>query len=219
VIPHSALAAYTKVAAQAFGIGPADRVLQFASISFDASAEEIYPCLAQGGTLVLRSEAMLGSIAEFLETCRRWAISVLDLPTAFWHEVVAGLTVEATDLPAAIRLVVIGGEQAMADKLATWLRVVAGVRLVNTYGPTEATVVASAADLSSLSHAGPVPIGQPVAGSRAYVLDRRLYPSPLGVPGELFLGGNLARGYLHRPELTAERFVPDRRSGTLAIDR
>ncbi|HKV11335.1 MAG TPA: amino acid adenylation domain-containing protein, partial [Thermoanaerobaculia bacterium] len=213
VVSHRTLAAYTGSAARELGIGPEDRVLQFASISFDASAEEIYPCLARGGTLVLRTEAMLGSIPEFLETCGRWGVSVLDLPTAFWHEVVTGLATGAAGLPPTVRLVILGGEQALAEKVASWRRAVAGVRLVNTYGPTEATIVATAADLSALPDGAPVPIGRPVPGSRAYVLDRRLEPVPAGVPGELCLGGGLARGYLHRPDLTAERFVPDPWSG------
>jgi amino acid adenylation domain-containing protein len=209
VVSHRSLAAYVESATRELALSPADRVLQFASLSFDASAEEIYPCLASGGTLVLRNDAMLGSIPEFLETCGRWGISVLDLPTAFWHEVVSGLKAGSAHLPASVRLVILGGEAALADKVAAWRRATGEVRLLNTYGPTEATIVASAADLADLPADRPVPIGGPVPGSRAYVLDRRMHPLPAGVPGELCLGGGLARGYLHRPDLTAERFVPD----------
>src|SRR6185295_7829071 len=175
VVSHRSLAAYVESAARDLALTPADRVLQFASISFDASAEEIYPCLAQGATLVLRSDAMLGSIPEFLATCGRWGVSVLDLPTAFWHEVVAGLETGAAHLPASVRLVILGGEQALAGKLAVWRRGAGEVRLLNTYGPTEATIVASAADLADLPEGRPVPIGRPVPGSRAFVLDRRLH--------------------------------------------
>ncbi len=209
MVSHRSLAAYTEAATEIYGVSPADRVLQFASIAFDASVEEIYPCLLRGGTLVLRSEAMLGSVAAFLAACRRWEITVLDLPTAFWHELVAEIAAGEVELPAALRLVIIGGEQASADKLAAWRRNVAGVRLLNTYGPTEATVVATCSDLAAFPGGRAVPIGRSLPGCRAYVLDRRLRLLPPGAPGELCLGGPLARGYLHRPELTAERFVPD----------
>ena len=208
VVEHRSIAAYAAGAAAAFGLGPADRVLQFASISFDTSGEEIYPTLASGATLVLRPEDMALSIAHFLREVARLRITVLDLPTAYWHELAAGLGREGT-LPDCVRLVILGGEQALPDRLALWRQKVGpGVRLLNTYGPTEATIVASRCDLTRGS-AG-APIGRPIPGARAYVLDRGGEPAPAGVPGELYIGGSgLARGYLDRPEITAERFVPD----------
>ncbi len=208
VVEHRSIAAYTAGAAAAFGLGREDRVLQFASISFDTSGEEIYPTLASGATLVLRPEDMALSIAHFLREVARLRITVLDLPTAYWHELAAGLGREGT-LPDCVRLVILGGEKALPDRLALWREKVGpGVRLLNTYGPTEATIVASRCDLTR----GPVeaPIGRPIPGARAFVLDRGGEPVPAGVPGELYIGGSgLARGYLDRPEITAERFVPD----------
>ncbi|MET0395500.1 MAG: condensation domain-containing protein, partial [Longimicrobiaceae bacterium] len=149
VVPHGALAGFTAAARGAYGIGPADRVLQFASVAFDASAEEIWPTLASGARLVLRTEEMLGSARLFLDACREWGITVLDLPTAYWHELVAELCEEdGAELPAALRLVIIGGERALPERLRAWReRFGARVRLVNTYGPTEATVVATLCDL------------------------------------------------------------------------
>jgi amino acid adenylation domain-containing protein len=211
VVEHRSLAAYTRGAVAAFDLGPRDRVLQFASISFDASAEEIYPALASGATLVLRPAEMAASIAHFLRELERLRITVLDLPTAFWHELVAGLGTEG-DLPAAVRLVILGGERALPERVALWRRRVRpGVRLLNTYGPTEATIVCTRLDLSDLS-GGPeaAPIGRPIPGARVHLLDRWGGAVPVGVPGELHIGGaGLARGYLRRPEITAERFVPD----------
>jgi amino acid adenylation domain-containing protein len=208
VVEHRSIAAYARSAAEAFGLRPEDRVLQFASISFDTSGEEIFPALASGATLVLRPEDMALSIAHFLRELERLRITVLDLPTTYWHELAAGLGREGT-LPACVRLVILGGEKALPDRLALWREKVSpGVRLLNTYGPTEATIVASRCDLTR----GPAgaPIGRPIPGARAYVLGRRGEPSPAGVPGELYVGGSgLARGYLNRPEVTAERFVPD----------
>jgi amino acid adenylation domain-containing protein len=208
VVEHRSLAAYTAGAIEAFGLTPEDRVLQFASISFDTSGEEIYPALASGATLVLRPEDMASSIAHFLREVERLRVTVLDLPTAFWHELVTGLGTEG-ELPACVRLVILGGEKALPDRMALWRRRVAGsVRLLNTYGPTEATIVSTRRDLTG----GPdeAPIGRPIPGTFAHVLDRWGAPVPVGVPGELHVGGaGLARGYLRRPEITAERFVPD----------
>ena len=214
-VQHRSVAGYTEVACEEYGLKPSDRVLQFASISFDASAEEIYPCLSRGATLVLRTDAMLGSASSFLQTCLEWKITILDLPTAYWHELTARCGTEVRKLPPDIRLTIIGGERALPERLLDWDRVVGDrVRLVNTYGPTEATVVATMCDLQGLAAGGAgvgeLPIGRAIPGAQAYVLDRAFNPAPVGVRGELYIGGfGLARGYLHRPGLTAERFTPN----------
>ncbi|MCP4662247.1 MAG: amino acid adenylation domain-containing protein, partial [bacterium] len=216
VIPERALATYVETAAAEFAIAGGDRVLQFASVTFDTSAEEIFPTLTRGAALVLRSEEMLESPAVFLATCRRWGITVLDLPTAYWHQLVAAIESEAPALPGELRLVIIGGESAGPEPVASWRDVAPGIRLVNTYGPTETTIVATARTLSASPRAvaPAVTIGSGIRNVRAYVLDRHRRPVPMGTAGELCLGGpGLAQGYLHRPALTAERFVPDRWSG------
>jgi amino acid adenylation domain-containing protein len=213
MIEHRSLASFTRTACAAYGLGPLDRALQFASIAFDASAEEIYPALVRGSTLVLRTDAMLESIQSFLEVCQAHAITVLNLPTAYWHQLVASLDASSGALPESVRMVIIGGEAALPESLATWRRLVrAHLRLVNTYGPTEATVVATRCDLGSARDldGSSVPIGHPARGTRAYVLDAHLNPVPVGQSGELYLAGDgLSRGYLDRPDLTAERFVPN----------
>jgi amino acid adenylation domain-containing protein len=218
VIEHRALASFVEAAIQIYEIGPDDRVLQFAALSFDTSAEEIYPCLAVGGTLVLRSEEMLASPATFLATCESLGITVLDLPTAYWHELAVlfsplpgtgrGELGEGPGVRAALRLVILGGERALPERVKGWLETVGPwPRLVNTYGPTEGTVVATTCDLGDWG--GAVPIGRPIPGGQVCLLDRELRPVPTGVPGEICLdGAGLARGYLGRPDLTAERFVP-----------
>jgi amino acid adenylation domain-containing protein len=203
-VEHRALAAFVEAALETYGIGPHDRVLQFAALSFDTSAEEIYPCLAAGGTLVLRDEEMLASPARFMDACRAYGITVLDLPTAYWHE----LAGSADLLPPGLRLIILGGERALPEPVRAWLAAAPPrTRLLNSYGPTEGTVVATACDLAETAPA--VPIGRPLRGVAVYLLDRSLEPAPAGVPGEICLGGaGLARGYLGRPDLTAERFVP-----------
>ncbi len=212
-VAHGSLARFTVAALATYGIGRADRVLQFASPSFDVSLEEIFPCLVSGGTLVLRTEAMTASPARFLAACRDWELTVLDLPTAFWHTLVADLVRDRIAVPAAIRLVIIGGERALPERVVDWL---AGVgthpRLWNTYGPTEATVMSTAGALGapgdSVAETG-VPLGRPWGGTRIWLLDSALSPVPLGVAGEMQMAGGLvARGYLGRPDLTADRFIP-----------
>jgi amino acid adenylation domain-containing protein len=213
VIPHRALSNYTQVATVAYNLTPEDRVLQFASISFDASAEEIYPTLTSGAALVLRTDAMPSSVTTFLHMCRTWGLTIIDLPTTYWHELVVGAEAEALLLPESLRLVIIGGERALPERLAAWQRIAgAGVQLVNTYGPTEATIVATMYSVPPLDsdELREIPIGRAIPQGQTYILDQRLQPTPIGVPGELCIGGaGLARGYLQRPALTAVAFVPD----------
>ncbi len=219
MIRHDSLASYTETASRVYGIGPADRVLQFCSISFDISIEEIVPCLSLGGELVLRNDAMLESVAIFLDTCRARGITLLSLPTAYWHEITARLDAEeaaagaaSAELPPSLRLVIAAGERALPERLVAWRRH-APVRpkLMNTFGLTESTIISTACDLTATRLEGlrEVPIGRAIADSTIYLLDRHLEPVPAGVPGEVFLGGRLlARGYFGRPELTADRFQP-----------
>jgi len=212
MIEHRALASFASAASEEYSISRGDRVLQFASLSFDTSAEEIYGALTRGATLVLRTDAMLSSPAEFLQSCGELGITVLDLPTAYWHYLTASLNTENLSVPEPLRLVILGGEQAQPARVASWLeRAGDKVRLVNTYGPTETTVVATSCELSgNFTASSVVPIGRPIRNAAAYVLDRFRSPVPVEVPGELYLGGNgVARGYLNRPELTAEKFIPN----------
>ncbi|MET9484168.1 condensation domain-containing protein [Streptomyces sp. NPDC006638] len=195
---------------EGYGLRPGDRIVQFASIGFDTHAEEIWPALASGACCVLLTGGPR-TLPDVLRAEDGAGVTVLDLPTAYWHELV--LMEDEFTWPADLRLVVLGGSAVDGTVLARWHARHGGrVRLVNTYGPTEATVIATSADLSVPSDgvvARP-PIGRPLAGVRCYVLDERLGLVPDGTEGELFLGGRgLARGYAGRPGLTAERFLPD----------
>ncbi len=206
VVEHRALAARVEWMKQAYALGPGDRVVQFASLSFDTHAEEIYPALAAGATVELLPGGAL-TLPELLAGPRGREVTVLDLPTAYWHQLVDQL--DRVAWPDALRLVILGGEQAHAAAVARWReRFGDRVRLVNTYGPTEATIIATATDLGAADTTGRPPIGRPIGATRAVVLDGHGRRVPPGAPGELHLGGaGLARGYLGRPELTAERFV------------
>lgn len=210
MIEHGSVVNFLESAAAEYEIKPADRVLQFASINFDASAEEIYPCLSRGATLVLRNDSMLASITSFLEKCREWGITVLDLPTAYWHELVERLDDGGARLPESLRLVIIGGERAMPERVNAWANQVGSrVRLMNTYGPTEATIVATGHDATRYKRESrEVPIGRAINNTRTYILDHRLRPVPIGVTGQLHIAGaGVARGYLNRPDMTSQKFI------------
>ncbi len=196
-----------------------DRVLQLAPLSFDISVEEIFSGLASGATLVLW-EGEMPAVDELLERIAELAVTVLGLPTAYWHELVAQAEAEGIALPPELRLCVIGSERASGGRLRSWRRLTAAraPRLINAYGPTEATVTSTWCEVGGpyearYGEADP-PIGRPLAGVAAYVLDRRQNPVAWGAPGELFLGGaGLARGYHDRPALTAGSFLPNPFSG------
>lgn len=211
-ITHGALAHFVAGATQRYRVGPEDRVLQFAPLHFDASVEEIFVTLCAGGRLVLRTDEMLQSVPRLMEACAEAGITLLDLPTAFWHELAYSLSTGAARLPDALRTVIIGGEAALPERIARW-RDVAGdrVHLLNTYGPTEATVVATVAELAgpeALPSGDEVPIGRPLPGVVAAVVTPQGRLAAPGKEGELCLmGGALARGYLGRPELDAARFT------------
>jgi len=213
MIQHQSLVNFINTAIIEYGLTRHDHILQFASISFDAAAEEIYPCLACGGMLVLRFDEMLNSVSLFLQHCRELGLTVLDLPTAFWHQVTSELATSKVMLPDSLRLVIIGGERALSEQVGLWQQWVGATpRLVNTYGPTEATVVAT---MYQLPCSVPlerewrdIPIGCAIHNVQTYVLDKYLQPVPIGVPGELHIGGaGLGRGYLNRPKLTQEKFI------------
>jgi amino acid adenylation domain-containing protein len=206
-VPHSALASRVRWMVQVYGLRPGDRVLQFASASFDTFGEEVYPALAAGATVVVPDTAR-AELPDFLASPAGQQITVLDLPTAYWHELVSDPA--AIAWPAGLRLLILGGEQVRADALHRWFAAFGDrVEVWNTYGPTEATIIATAARLTAADADRRPPIGHPLGGTCVHVRASDGGPVPAGVPGELFIGGvGLALGYLGRPELTASRF-PD----------
>jgi len=219
LIEHRSIANYVRAITEIAGVSGPDRVLQFASMSFDTAAEEIFPCLTTGATLVLRTPVMLDSVSGFLDRCREWHVTLLDLPTAYWHEVVTRMELEGLVFPESVRTVIIGGERVLPQIVQRWATLVGRtVRLLNTYGPTETTVAVTWSDLTGFGLQGEVcgdlPIGRVIRRCSVYVLDQHRRPVPVGVAGELYVGGiGVARGYRGRPELTDSKFIPDPFSG------
>ncbi|HEX8244764.1 MAG TPA: amino acid adenylation domain-containing protein, partial [Longimicrobium sp.] len=198
LVPHRGLCNVAAAQQRAFGVGAGDRVLQFASLSFDAAAFELVMALASGAALCVASRDELLPGPGLLALLRRHAITTLTLPPS----ALAALPVK--ELPA-LRTITTAGEALPLELVARW-----GVRhrLWNLYGPTEATIWSTVSECADPARTPD--IGHPIANTRAYVLDGRGEPQPVGVAGELYVGGaGVARGYLGRPALTAERFVPD----------
>ncbi|MGD2114495.1 MAG: amino acid adenylation domain-containing protein, partial [Acidobacteriota bacterium] len=202
---HRNLLFAARALAERYRIGATARLLQIAPLSFDASVAEIFPTLLAGGTLCFgRADDLLPGPA-LAELLRDRAVSHLTLvPSAL------AAMPEAAELPD-LRILVVAGEACPAELAGRWRR---GRTLINAYGPTEATICAAAGDVAAEGSAGSdrssPPIGRPVTGSRVHVVDPEMNPAPVGVPGELVIGGRgVARGYRNRPRLTAERFVPD----------
>ncbi len=190
---------------RSYGLTADDRILQFAAMSFDMSVEEYFCALCTGAVLVLRTDEWLEGGARFWALCRAAKLTVMNLPTTFWHQLVID---GCADIPRHVRQISIGGEGVGAQFVEAWFRG-EGHRPVlwDAYGPTESSVNAS---LHRVDSAGGRPglIGRPIDNTQIYILDAQGRPQPIGVPGELHIGGEgLARGYLNRPELTAEKFV------------
>ena len=212
LISHRALVNRCVAIMEHYALEPHDRVLQFASISFDVSLEEIFPSLLSGATIILRLAQVPLSFEAFSTFVKKEKLTILNLPTTYWHEWVSELSRSNSQPPPSLRLVVVGTEQASAKHLAIWKGLVHDrVRWINAYGPTEATITTTIYEACQEDrYANTVPIGRPLNNTRLYLLDRFLRPVPIGIPGELYISSvSLARGYLRRPELTDETFIPD----------
>ncbi|HEY0022714.1 MAG TPA: amino acid adenylation domain-containing protein [Longimicrobium sp.] len=197
MVPHRGVPNLAYAQARRFDIDGTSRVLQFASFSFDAAVAEVFDTLLAGATLVMAPREALLPGEGLIETLRRGRVTVATLPPP----VLAILLPD--DLPE-LRTVVSAGEAVDAATVQRWS---GGRVFVNAYGPTEVTVCATSARCEDER----VPaIGRPLENVRVYVLDAAGAPAPVGIPGELYVGGvGVARGYLGRPGLTAEQFVPD----------
>lgn len=212
---HRGLLNQSLAAMSYYEVKPTDRVLQFASLSFDVAAEEIFPTWIAGATVVLKTDPIFFSTQSFTRFIHEQEITLLNLPTSFWKEWAHQVHYLKEKLPTSLRTVIIGSEKAATTSLSKWYEIAGSkIRLINAYGPTETTVgstVFDATNASDLADTYPsVPIGKPIANTQVYVLDSNLEPVPVGVPGELFIAGaGLARGYLKHPDLTVQKFIPN----------
>jgi len=192
--------------------GPDEVFLQLAALSFDASTFEIWGALLNGGRLAIAPPGVL-SLEELGTVVARHGVTTLWLTAGLFHQVVD----HRIEILRPLRQLLTGGDVLSSTHVRRMLTALPGCRLINGYGPTEGTTFTCCHTITELAAGEPaVPIGHPIANTRVYVLDRFLQPVPLGAPGELWIAGDgLARGYVNRPELTAERFVVHRFSDTL----
>jgi thioesterase domain-containing protein/acyl carrier protein len=197
---HRGLSNLVAAQAELFGVDASSRMLQFASPSFDASVSEIAVALTQGASLVLAEQADLMPGRPLLTLLARHRITHVTLPPA------ALPLCEDPELPFTPATLIVAGEAIRLSDANTWAARVE--TLINAYGPSETAVCATGH--RCVPGASTVPIGRPIANARVYVLDARRQPVPIGMLGEIYIGGvPVGRGYLNRPELTADRFLPD----------
>jgi amino acid adenylation domain-containing protein len=214
VIPHGQFAAHCVQMAAHYRLAPSDRVLQFAALNFDASVEQIVPTLIAGASLVLMDPGVWTPI-DFQRKVNELELSVVNLPPAYFQQMAQEWKPDLELNPATLRLIIVGGDVFPPAVLNLWgERRQRPVCLLNAYGPTETTVTATTQEIKAPEGplAGParVPIGRPLPGRKACILDRYGNQVPMGATGELHLGGiGIARGYLGRPDRTAESFIPD----------
>jgi amino acid adenylation domain-containing protein/thioester reductase-like protein len=216
-VSHGSLACVIGELARDYQMSADDRVAQVASMAFDTSVEQMFTALTCGATLILPPPGTMAP-SELLRGIERRRVTVLDLTPAYWHQVLA-LTRPADERLRSVRLMITGGELADLTDCRAALLAAPWARLLNAYGLTETTITSALCDVGAWLPAadpqGPVavdtvPVGRPAGHARIMVLDGKLKPVPAGTAGEVYIGGcGVAWGYLGRPALTAERFLPD----------
>jgi amino acid adenylation domain-containing protein len=214
MLQHGGLVNLVQAQTRCLEMRPGDLVLQFASISFDASLSEIFMALATGATLLLAPTETLTSPIDLLDLLREKSVTVVTLPPSLLQ------VLPAHDLPD-LRALISAGESCPLEVAERWAP---GRLFFNGYGPTETTVGPTfhRVDLEKLHQSGAatVPIGRPLQNIQIYLLDSNQQPVPIGVPGEIYVGGvGVARGYLNQPELTAENFVANPLSSVDQVNR
>ncbi len=208
LVSHRAIADHAHVVIHHYGLSADDVVLQFAPHVVDTALEQILPTLAAGARLLMRTDAVW-TADHLRRTLTDHRVTVADLPPAYLREILLAWKGVAALPPPSLRLCIVGGEALPPDTVRLWQESpLAGTRLLNAYGPTEATITCLTHEVDTTLPVGTVPIGRPLPGTRAYILDRDGNPVPEGIIGELHIGGDrLALGYHRRPDLTLERFV------------
>lgn len=207
-VSHRSLANFVQSTILSLKISNIDRILQFADLSFDTCLEEIFPALCAGASLILRDDQLVEELDTFWRKVDHWGITILDLPTAFWGQLMVEAELNPPEIPENLRMVIIGGEAATPAQVRTFQKLTHNrITLVNTYGPTETTVVATTYIFQQNFELPYVPIGRPIYNTGVWIVDKNLKPVVPGTEGELLVSGIcLAKGYAGRPELTREKF-------------
>jgi amino acid adenylation domain-containing protein/thioester reductase-like protein len=209
-VSHGSLACVSAELSREYQISPSDRVLQLASLGFDTSVEQIFVTLTRGATLMLPAAGIVAP-TDLLRYLAAEQVTIIDLTPAYWHQLLA-VTERRDERLRSVRLMITGGDRASPADCAAAMRAAPGARLLNAYGLTETTITSTLFEAGAelLTASTSVPVGKPIRHAQVLVLDQDLNEVPAGAVGEIYIGGcGVARGYLGRPELTAELFLPN----------
>jgi amino acid adenylation domain-containing protein len=198
MVEHGSLANHARAVIERYGLAASDRVLQFAPLTFDVALEETIPTLVAGATIVMRPEPTVPACRELAADLTVQGVTVVNLPAAYWHQWADDLG--AAPVPTSLRLIVVGSERVDEHRVAKWRRHTGACpRLINAYGATETTITALTYEVQDATWDATrrLPVGKPLANVKRYVLDRHHQPVPIGVTGDLYIGGAaVARGYI-----------------------
>ena len=212
-VSRKSLNLFIKEAVALFDINESDKVLQFSALNWDTSSEEIFPTLVSGATLVLRSNQQVEHYQDLLDRTQENEVTVWNLPSSYWQELVNYLNQTRDKIPASLRLLIVGGEPVSSAILQQWFNQhEATPTLLNTYGATELTSISLACDLTDFyknnKATNYVPAGRPLSYCYPYILDKSLRPLPVGTIGQLYIGGEgLSKGYLDNSDLNKKMFI------------
>ncbi|MBW3570370.1 MAG: amino acid adenylation domain-containing protein [Gemmatimonadetes bacterium] len=216
MVPHAGVAGMALAYGPTHRLEPRHRLLALPPLTFDAFGGSLYPALVTGAALVLHPDPAQLTGRGLVEFCERHGVTVVDAPAALLKQLIDDLEpLGDGGVPGPLEAVMTGGEAVDMERIRRWARMTGGrVQVISHYGPTEATVTATVqlayGDTAPRGEPANLPLGRPIANVRVYVLDAHGRPQPVGVPGEMFIGGaGVTRGYQNRPAQTAEAFVPD----------
>lgn len=213
-ITHRNLITHSLAISDTWELTESDRLLLIPSMSCDTFIESLFPTWITGATAIILSPE-LQSTTQFFPFIAQQKITLVNIPTSFWYELVKEPSVSLQTLPASLRLVMVGGEKVSRNAYLTWIEKVGKqVHWLNAYGSLETTLTATVYDPEAATEASntrsEIPIGKAIANTQVYILDRRSQPLPIGVTGEIYISSiGVAQGYFNRPELTSEKFIPN----------
>ena len=208
MVTHKNLSSYLKGTVKDYRITHDDTILQFSSVAFDIFVEELFCTICRGAKLIFEDKSLLKDVDYFTQTIKEKLVSVVSLPTAFFHILCENSDILKWDYLVSLRLVIVGGEKLSANMLDNWKRNTK-IKVLNTYGPTEATVISTIYDTNAHSTTqSNIPIGKPIEGVRCYIFDKHKNICPDGVIGELYIAGDtVSKGYCNNQQFTDELFV------------
>ncbi|OUL18199.1 non-ribosomal peptide synthetase [Nostoc sp. 106C] len=212
-ITHSNIVTHSLAISKTWELAESDRVLLQPSLNGDTFIESLFPTWVTGASAIIQSQQQ--STTQFFSFVAQQQITVVNLATSFWYELVKELSASSQTLPASLRLVMVGGERVSRNAYLTWVEKIGKqVRWLNAYGTLETTLTATVYDPETATEASEtrseIPLGKAIANTQVYILDQRSQPVPIGVTGEIYISGiGVTQGYFNHPNLTSNKFIPN----------